>query len=159
MVRDPPVARDKPTDPQPRGKGQDRRSLWRREGMVAPWQNTFFKSKAQDWPDPGTYYLQQSLKCMYNVTFRRVRILDPSCISEGLTLWSTDVTIFAVRSYEYYRMSSIFIQIFNAYLKSTFCVPLRWFCKCSFPVASVIPKCHPAEKFCKLPYKFFHKQL
>ena len=27
MVRDPPVARDKPTDPQPRGKGKDGRSL------------------------------------------------------------------------------------------------------------------------------------
>ena len=27
MARDPPVARDKPTDPQPRGKGQDGRSL------------------------------------------------------------------------------------------------------------------------------------
>jgi len=37
-------------------KGHDRRNLRRREGMVAPWQNTFFKSKAQERRKPGIYY-------------------------------------------------------------------------------------------------------
>ena len=54
VVRDPPVARDKPADPLPRGKGQDR---WSLTSNVTPY--TFIPPPPplrQNYPDPGRYY-------------------------------------------------------------------------------------------------------